>query len=202
MRGYGCWTSCLKDRASLREMYFTLKLLRVGRKTFPRLTTNHFKSTAAIRRGRMRQVEYVTGSCIVDPACRRIRTGCLFKDPATTTIFGSILSDQLALLGRAQPAPHGERRLKMLTYAKHVYTMIRMEVASSRPDHLPTLSAAKTSELSLHVKLPFCWLSGRCRQSYSDFLIMCAGDIEADHTDSGIAMDCADRNRETPHLGH
>ena len=29
---------------------------------------------------------------------------------------------------------------------------IRMEVASSRPDHLPTLSAAKTSILSLLVK--------------------------------------------------
>ena len=28
-----------------------------------------------------------------------------------------------------------------------------------------------------------------------------AGDIEADHTDGGIVMDCADRNRETPHLG-
>ena len=41
------------------------------------------------------------------------------------------------------------------------------------------------------------WLSGRC---YSDFLLQCASDIEADHTDSGIDMDCADRNRETPHL--
>ena len=30
-----------------------------------------------------------------------------------------------------------------------------MEVASSRPDHLPSLSAAKTSELSLLVKSPF-----------------------------------------------
>ena len=29
---------------------------------------------------------------------------------------------------------------------------IRMEVASSRPDQLPTLSAAKTSKLSLLVK--------------------------------------------------
>ena len=28
----------------------------------------------------------------------------------------------------------------------------RMEVASSRPDHLPTLSVAKTSKLSLLVK--------------------------------------------------
>ena len=30
-----------------------------------------------------------------------------------------------------------------------------MEVVSSRPDHLPTLSAAKTSKLSLLVKSPF-----------------------------------------------
>ena len=30
-----------------------------------------------------------------------------------------------------------------------------MEVASSRPDHLPTLSAAKTSKLSLLAKSPF-----------------------------------------------
>ena len=45
-----------------------------------------------------------------------------------------------------------------------------MEVDSSQPDYLPTLSAAKTSKLSLLVKLPFWWLSGRCRQCYSDFL--------------------------------
>ena len=78
--------------------------------------------------------------------------------------------------------------------------ILRMEVAASRADHLPTLSAAKTSELSLLVKSPSWWLSGRCRQCYSDFLLQCAGDIEADHTDSGIVMDCADQNRET-HLG-
>ena len=45
---------------------------------------------------------------------------------------------------------------------------IRMEAASSRPDHPPTLSAAKTSELSLLVKLTFWWRSGRFRQCYSD----------------------------------
>ena len=50
-------------------------------------------------------------------------------------------------------------------------------------------------------QIAFWWLSGRCRQCYIDFLLLCAGNIEADHTDSGIAMDCADRNRETPHLG-
>ena len=33
------------------------------------------------------------------------------------------------------------------------------------------------------------------------FSFHCAGDIEADHTDSGIVMDCVDRNSETPHLG-
>ena len=32
-------------------------------------------------------------------------------------------------------------------------------------------------------------------------MLQCAGGSEADHTDSGIAMDCADRNRETPYLG-
>ena len=36
--------------------------------------------------------------------------------------------------------------------------------------------------------------SSVCRQYYSDFLLQCAGDIEADHTDSGIVMDCADQN--------
>ena len=75
---------------------------------------------------------------------------------------------------------------------------IRMVVASSRPDHLPTMSAAKNSELSLLAKSHFWWRSGRCR---SNFLLQYAGDIEADHTDSGIVKDCAARNRETPHVG-
>ena len=87
--------------------------------------------------------------------------------------------------------------LGLLAHSKH----IPMEVASSRPDHLATLSAAITSEPSLLVKLPFWWRSGRCRQCYSDFLLQCAGDIEADHTDSGIVMDCADRNSEASHFG-
>ena len=34
----------------------------------------------------------------------------------------------------------------------HLLAMIRMEVASSRPDYQPTLSAAKTSKLFLLVK--------------------------------------------------
>ena len=38
-------------------------------------------------------------------------------------------------------------------------------------------------------------------QCCSDFLLQRAGDIEADHTDSGIAMDCADQDRKIPHLG-
>ena len=75
-----------------------------------------------------------------------------------------------------------------------------MEVASSRPDHLPTPSVAKNSEDSLLVKSTFWWRSGQFRQCCSDFLLQCAGDIEADHTDSVIPMDCDDRNREAPHL--
>ena len=55
-----------------------------------------------------------------------------------------------------------------------------MEVASSRTDHLATLSAARSLELSLLVKSTIWWWSGRCRQYYSDFLLQCAGDIEAD----------------------
>ena len=75
--------------------------------------------------------------------------------------------------------------------------MIRMEVASSWPDRLPTLSAAKTSKLSLLAKSPFWWRSGRCLQCYTDFMLRCAGDLEAYHTDSGVVIDCA----ETLHLG-
>ena len=66
-----------------------------------------------------------------------------------------------------------------------------MEVSSLQPDHVPTQSAAKTSKLSLLIKSSFWWRSGRCRQCYSDFLLQCDSDIEADHTDSGIVMDCA-----------
>ena len=78
---------------------------------------------------------------------------------------------------------------------------VGMEVASSWPDLLPTLLAAKTSELSLLVKLPLWWRSGRCRHCCSVFLTQCAGNTEAENTDSGIAMDCGDRNRETLHHG-
>ena len=78
---------------------------------------------------------------------------------------------------------------------------IQMEVASLRPDLLPTLTAAKTFVHSLLVKSPFWWRCGPCRQWYSDFLLQCAGDIEADHTISGIVIECAYRIREIPHLG-
>ena len=50
-------------------------------------------------------------------------------------------------------------------------------------------------------QVAFWWRNGRCRQCCTDFLHQCAGDVEADHTDSGIAVDSADRNREAPHLG-
>ena len=78
----------------------------------------------------------------------------------------------------------------------------RMEVASSQPDHLPTLSAAKTSELSLFVKLPFFVAEPPTQAMLFRLLLQCTGDIEANHANSGIVMDCADRNRETPHLGN
>ena len=69
----------------------------------------------------------------------------------------------------------------------HIELIIQMEVASSRSGHLPTLSAAKTSELSPLVTSPFWWRSGQCRQCCSDFLLQCAGDIEADHADSMVS---------------
>ena len=76
-------------------------------------------------------------------------------------------------------------------------SMVRIEVSSSRPDHLGTIGSQNVRTFST-VKSHFCCLSGRCRQCYSDFLLQCAGKIEADHTDSGLVMDCADRNREAP----
>ena len=48
-------------------------------------------------------------------------------------------------------------------------TLVRMEVASSRPDLLPTLSIAMTSELYLLVKSTFWRRSGRYWHSCSDF---------------------------------
>ena len=55
--------------------------------------------------------------------------------------------------------------------------MVRMEVASSWPDHIPTLSIAKTSELSLLVKSPL--VAERSMPALLlRFLLQCAGDIE------------------------
>ena len=45
-----------------------------------------------------------------------------------------------------------KNKLKSCYLLELCSTMVRMEVDSSRPDHLPTLSAAKTSNLSLLVK--------------------------------------------------
>ena len=54
---------------------------------------------------------------------------------------------------------------------------VRMKVASSRPDHLPTLSIDKTSEISIHVKSPLV-----AERSMPAMLLrllhQCAGDIE------------------------
>ena len=52
-----------------------------------------------------------------------------------------------------------------------------MEVASSRPDHLPTLSIAKTSELSLLVKSPLM-AELSMPALLLRLLLQCAGDIE------------------------
>ena len=43
-------------------------------------------------------------------------------------------------------------KLNFSTNVCHYQQSIRIEVASSRPDHLPTLSVAKASKLSLLVK--------------------------------------------------
>ena len=43
-------------------------------------------------------------------------------------------------------------RMDIFTSKTHLVLAIRMEVASLRPDHLPPLSAATTSTLSLLVK--------------------------------------------------
>ena len=70
-----------------------------------------------------------------------------------------------------------------------------MEVASSRPDHLPALSVAKTYEL-----YPLIALFAAERPMPAMLLrhlLQCARDIEAGYTNSEIVMDFADRNRET-----
>ena len=78
---------------------------------------------------------------------------------------------------------------------------IRMEVASSRPDHLPTLSATKTSELSLLVKSPFGSGAADVGIATPTFCFSVLAISKLYHTDSGIAMDCTDQNHVTQHLG-
>ena len=51
----------------------------------------------------------------------------------------------------------------------YVYMTVPMEVASSRTVHLPTLSTARISEISMLVKSHFRLRSGHCRHCYSDF---------------------------------
>ena len=64
------------------------------------------------------------------------------------------------------------------TYAYH--EKVRMEVASTRPDHLTILSIAKTSELSLLVKSPL--VAERSMPApLLRLLLQCAGDIEMNH---------------------
>ena len=65
----------------------------------------------------------------------------------------SDLSDLVNELVQVMEQNKNNRDRRALRF--HKDSMIRMEVASSRSDHLPTLSAAKTSKLSLLVKLPF-----------------------------------------------
>ena len=48
-----------------------------------------------------------------------------------------------------------DRTYQLFAIVIEIKVQVRMEVASSRPDHLPTLSTAKTSELSLLRKSPF-----------------------------------------------
>ena len=52
--------------------------------------------------------------------------------------------------------------------------LVRMAVGSTMSDHLPTLSIAKTSELSLLVNRLW-WRSGRCRHCCSDFCFSVEG---------------------------
>ena len=74
---------------------------------------------------------------------------------------------------------------------------IRMEVASSRPDHLPTQSAAKTSNFLCSSDRLF---GGGVADAGNAAPTFCFS-VSAYHIDSGIAMDFADINSETPHLG-
>ena len=62
-------------------------------------------------------------------------------------------------------------------HATRPIIMFRMEVASSRPDHIPTLSVDKTSELSLLVKSPL--VAERSMPALLlRLLLQCSGDID------------------------
>ena len=76
----------------------------------------------------------------------------------------------------------------------------RLAALHGAPRTQPTLSAAKASKHYLLVKTTFGGGAADAGNATTTFCFS-AGDIEADHTDSGIVMDSADRNRETPHLG-
>ena len=66
---------------------------------------------------------------------------------------------------------------KITLIMDEVGSSVRMEVSSSRPDHLPTLSTAKTSELSLLVKSPL--VAERPMPALLlRLLLQCAGDAE------------------------
>ena len=79
-------------------------------------------------------------------------------------IFQAIAIESCGVFGRDTNAsfpdwvtrPHQSAvnvaKLNFSTNDCHLQQSIRMEVASSRPDYLPTLSVAKTSKLSLLVK--------------------------------------------------
>ena len=67
--------------------------------------------------------------------------------------------------------------LSLLHHASLPYLMVQMEVASSRPDHLPTLSIAEAFDLSLLVKSPL--VAERSMPALLlRLLLQCAGDIE------------------------
>ena len=64
----------------------------------------------------------------------------------------SLLFVVVAVDCSSHPSPGEVRCFAVSVDAVHSDSTVRMEVASSRPDYLPTLSAAKSSKLSLLVK--------------------------------------------------
>ena len=74
---------------------------------------------------------------------------------------------------------HWKKRRLKISRRNQVYQLysVQMEVASSRLDHLPTLSIAKSSEHSLLVKSPM--VAERLMPALQlRLLLQCAGDIE------------------------